>query len=108
MGPPNQKQSAHLVACGFHQPRGRVMLRTLRTKRESKMADELKQADTMPKRFTLIAAIFLGVIAASQAARIYFGYDVLVGSYHVPMAIRWGMAILCGVVAVLAFREGDA
>ncbi len=108
MGPHNQKQSAHLVACGFHQPRERVMLRTLRTKEESKMADELKQADTMPKRFTLIAAIFLGAIAASQAARIYFGYDVLVGSYHVPMAISWLMAILCGVVAIFAFREGEA
>jgi hypothetical protein len=107
-GPTQSKQSAHLVACGFHQPRGRVMLRTLKTKEEQKMADGLKQADAMPKRFTLIAAIFLGVIAVSQAARIYFGYDVLVGSYHVPMAISWGMAILCGGVAVLAFREGDA
>jgi hypothetical protein len=46
------------------------MLRTLKTKEEQKMADGLKQADAMPKRFTLIAAIFLGVIAVSQAARI--------------------------------------
>jgi hypothetical protein len=84
------------------------MLRGLTTTEENKMADGLKQADTMPKRFTLVAAIFLGVIAASQAARIYYGFDVLVGSYHVPMAISWGMAILCGIVAVLAFREGDA
>ena len=90
------------------QSRGRALLRTLKPSKEPKMTDGLKQADALPKRFTLIAAIFLAVIAASQAARIYFGYDVLVGSYHVPMAISWGIAILCGVVSIFAFREGDA
>ena len=71
------------------------------------MAEGLKLPDSTPKRFTLIAAIFLGTIAVSQAARIYYGFDVLVGSYHVPMAMSWIAAILCGSVSIFAFREGD-
>lgn len=62
----------------------------------------------MPKRFTIIAAILLGVIAAAQAARAYYGLDVVVGSYHVPIALSWAAAAVAGLVAILAFREGSA
>jgi hypothetical protein len=61
----------------------------------------------MPKRFTIIAAILLGVIAAGQAARAYYGLDVTVGSYHVPLALSWAAAVVAGFVSVLAFREGS-
>jgi hypothetical protein len=67
----------------------------------------LKQV-SMPKRFTLIAAIFLGAIAASQVARAFYGVDMQVNGMHVPMAMSWIVAVLFGLVAVAAFREADA
>ena len=62
----------------------------------------------MPKRFTIIAAILLGVIAAGQAARAFYDLDVVVDGYHVPVALSWAAAAIAALVAVLAFREGSA
>ena len=72
------------------------------------MTDAPLKAVTMPKRFTLIAAIFLGAIAASQVARAFYGVDMQVNGMHVPMAMSWIVAVLFGLVAVAAFREADA
>ena len=71
------------------------------------MTDAPLKAVTMPKRFTLIAAIFLGAIAVSQVARAFYGVDMQVNGMHVPMAMSWIVAVLFGLVAVAAFREAD-
>lgn len=65
---------------------------------------QLPQA-TVPKLFSTVAAIFLGVIAGALAFRAYYGIDVVVGSYHVPMLMSWIAAAVVGIVAVFAFRE---
>ena len=62
----------------------------------------------MPKRFTSIGAIVFGLIAAGQGARIYYGLDVMVGSFHVPMAISWATAMVAGLLCVMLFREASA
>jgi len=61
----------------------------------------------MPKRFTIIAAILLGAIAAAQAARAYYGIDIVINGYEVPVAMSWAGAAVAAIVAVLAFREAS-
>ncbi len=72
------------------------------------MGTEPLKEQHMPKRFTLIAAIFLGVIAVAQAVRAFYGFDMQVDGVHIPMAVSWVVAGLFGIVAVLAFREADS
>ena len=62
----------------------------------------------MPKRFTSIGAILFGAIAAAQAARIYFGADIVVNNYHVPMLASWAAAIVAALLCVMLFREARA
>ena len=62
----------------------------------------------MPKRFTSIGAILFGVIAAVQAARIYYGLDVVISDYHVPMAISWAVAGVAALLCIMLFREANA
>lgn len=77
------------------------------TREKMRMANEPLKTASMPRRFTIIAAIFLGVIAASQAARAFYGFDVQVNGIHIPVAVSWAIAGVLGLVAVLAFRESD-
>jgi len=72
------------------------------------MTDTPIKTVSMPKRFTLIAAIFLGAIAASQVARAFYGVDMQVNGMHVPMAISWIVAVLFGLVSIADFREAEA
>jgi hypothetical protein len=62
----------------------------------------------MPKRFTSIGAIMFGLIAGLQGARIYYGLDVVVGSFHVPMMLSWAVAVLAALLCVMLFREAEA
>lgn len=62
---------------------------------------------SMPKRFTIIAALLLGAIAVAQGVRAFYGFDVIVNGYHVPVALSWAVAGIGIIVAVLAFREAD-
>ena len=63
--------------------------------------------ETIPKRFTIIAAILLGVIAAAQAYRAYYAIDITINGVHVPVALSWAAAGIGAIVAVLAFREAE-
>lgn len=62
----------------------------------------------MPKRFTSIGAIMFGLIAALQGARIFYGLDVVVGTFHVPMAMSWVAAVVAALLSVMLFREAQA
>lgn len=62
---------------------------------------------SMPKRFTIIAAILLGVIAAGQAAGAFYGIDMVVNGVHIPAGVSWAVAAVGAIVSVLAFREAD-
>jgi hypothetical protein len=65
---------------------------------------QLPQAE-VPRLFSTVAAIFLGVIAGAMAFRAYYGIEVVVGNFHVPMLMSWIAAGVIGIVAVFAFRE---
>lgn len=59
----------------------------------------------VPRLFSTVAAIILGVIAAALALRAYYGVELTVGTYHVPVMMSWIAAGVTGVVALFAFRE---
>ena len=65
---------------------------------------QLPQAD-VPRMFSSVAAIFLGAIAVAQGLRAFYGLDLIVGAYHVPILMSWFAAAITGVVAIFAFRE---
>jgi hypothetical protein len=65
---------------------------------------QLPQAE-VPRLFSTVAAIFLGVVAAAQAARAFYGLELIVGTYHVPVLMSWIAAGVIGIVAIFAFRE---
>jgi hypothetical protein len=65
---------------------------------------KLPQAE-VPKLFSTVAAIILAVIAVAQGVRAFYGIDVTVGAYHVPVMMSWIAAGVIGVVAIFAFRE---
>lgn len=65
---------------------------------------QLPQAE-VPKLFSTIAAILLGVIAVAQGVRAFYGLDVVVGTFHVPIIASWIAAGVLGIVAFFAFRE---
>jgi hypothetical protein len=70
------------------------------------MDDKSLKAASMPRRFTIIAAILLGVVAAGQGVRAFYGVDMQVNDFHIPIAMSWAIAAVAGIVSVLAFREG--
>jgi len=65
---------------------------------------QLPQAE-VPKLFSTVAAIILGVIAVAQGLRAFYGLELIVGTYHVPTLMSWIAAGVTGVVAIFAFRE---
>lgn len=71
------------------------------------MADEPTKTASMPRRFTIIAALILGVIAVAQGVRAFYGIDVQINGVHIPIAVSWAAAAVLALVAVLAFRESD-
>jgi hypothetical protein len=62
-------------------------------------------AAEVPRLFSTVAAIFLGVIAIAQGLRAFYGLELTVGDYHVPVMMSWAAAGVTGVVAIFAFRE---
>jgi hypothetical protein len=57
------------------------------------------------KPFTVIAALLLGLVAAAQTARAYFGIEVVVDGYQVPIAASWIAAGVAAFLSVMLFRE---
>jgi hypothetical protein len=62
----------------------------------------------MPKRFTSIGAMLFGAIALAQGARIYFGADIVVNGYHVPMFLSYAAAAIAALLCVMQFREAQS
>lgn len=59
----------------------------------------------VPRLFSTVAAILLGVIAVAQGVRAFYGIDVTIGTYHVPIVMSWVAAGVAGFIAIFAFRE---
>ncbi len=59
----------------------------------------------MRKPFTVIAGLLLLVVATAQAARAYFGFDVIVDGYHIPIVASWAAAGVAGLLGLMLFSE---
>ena len=57
------------------------------------------------KPFTALTALLLFIIAIAQAARAYFGLDVIIGDFHVPILASVGVAGITFLLSIMLFVE---
>ena len=57
------------------------------------------------KPFTALTALMLFIVAIAQAARAYYGLDVAIGDFHVPIVASIGVAVLTGFLSIMLFVE---
>lgn len=57
------------------------------------------------KPFTALTALLLFAMAVAQGARAYFGLDVAIGDFHVPVIVSVGVAVLLGFLSIMLFVE---
>jgi hypothetical protein len=57
------------------------------------------------KPFTALACVILGFIAVMQLVRLLMGWDIVVNQMHVPLWPSGVVAVLFGVIALMAWRE---
>ena len=57
------------------------------------------------KPFTTIATVVFALVAALQLVRVLEGWDVAIGSVHVPMWASLLAAAFAALLAVMVWRE---
>ena len=57
------------------------------------------------KPFTTIAMVVFTLVAVLQLVRVLEGWDVAIGSFHVPMWVSLVAAALAALLAVMVWRE---
>ena len=57
------------------------------------------------KPFTVIAAVFLGLLAALQLARLVLGWDVIVNGVPIPLWASGLASLVAAMLAVMLWRE---
>jgi len=55
------------------------------------------------RQYAVIAALVFTVVALVQAARLYLGWSVSIGSRQIPMAVSWAAVVVAGLLAILGF-----
>ena len=55
------------------------------------------------RQYAVIAALVFTVVALVQAARLYLGWSVSIGSLQIPMAVSWAAVVVAGLLAILGF-----
>ena len=58
------------------------------------------------KTFTLTAGTIFSLIAALHALRLLFGWEAVIGGWHVPLWASWAALAVSGYLAYTAFRVG--
>ncbi|MGA7675873.1 MAG: hypothetical protein WCA78_12620 [Rhizomicrobium sp.] len=59
----------------------------------------------MSKPFTVIAALFLLVVAAAHAYRAYAGLDLVVAGHAIPIVVSWVCAAVTAILGIMLFVE---
>jgi hypothetical protein len=57
------------------------------------------------KPFTIIAALFLLVVAAAHAYRAYAGLDLVVAGHAIPIVVSWVAAAVTAILGLMLFVE---
>ena len=55
------------------------------------------------KGYSMLAACIFMLIAVLQLARALAGFDVVVGSIPIPLAVSWIACIVAGTLALVGF-----
>jgi hypothetical protein len=54
----------------------------------------------MSRVYIGIAALIFALVALSHASRLAFGWQVQVGSHHIPMSVSWVGLVVTAILAI--------
>ena len=57
--------------------------------------------------FTLIAAAIFAIMALAHVYRIATDFQIVVGSYSLPMTVSYLALVVTGILAVMLYRESQ-
>ena len=57
------------------------------------------------KTFTMIAVVIFTLVAVLQLVRVLEGWDIAIGSFHVPIWVSILAAAVAALMAVMVWRE---
>ncbi len=55
--------------------------------------------------YAILAALIFTIVAIVQAARLFYGWPVTIGSTQIPMAVSWAAVIVAGLLALAGFTS---
>ena len=58
------------------------------------------------KTFTVTAGIVFVIVAVLHVMRLFFGWEAIIGGWHVPLWISWLALAASGYLAYTAFTLG--
>jgi len=56
-------------------------------------------------RYAILAALIFTIVAILQAARLFYGWPVTIGSTQIPMAVSWAAVVVAGLLALAGFTS---
>ncbi len=54
-------------------------------------------------RYAILAALVFTIVAVLHAARLFYGWPVVIGSTQIPMALSWVAVVVTGLLALAGF-----
>ena len=55
--------------------------------------------------YAILAALIFTIVAVLQAARLFYGWPVTIGSTQIPMAVSWAAVVVAGLLALAGFTS---
>ncbi len=56
-------------------------------------------------RYAILAALVFTIVAVLHAARLFYGWPVVIGSTQIPMALSWVAVVVTGLLALAGFTS---
>ncbi len=56
-------------------------------------------------QYAILAALIFTIVAILQAARLFYGWPVTIGSTQIPMAVSWAAVVVAGLLALAGFTS---
>ena len=58
-----------------------------------------------PYQYAILAALIFTIVAILQAARLFYGWPMTVGSTEISMAVSWVAVVVAGLLALAGFTS---
>jgi hypothetical protein len=55
------------------------------------------------RQYAMIAALVFTIVAIIQAARLFYGWPVTIGTTEIPMGVSWVAVFIAGLLAIAGF-----